>query len=647
MQVELRDYQRAALDALRSSLKEEKVNPVVSLPTGSGKTIVICEFAREAVLAGKRVLVLAHVKELLEQAYRSMEKFDSSIDCGLFSAGLNRKDYSARLLIAGIQSISKAISAVMSFGKFDYVIIDEAHLVSENDKSRYKKTLKLIALVNPSVRFIGFTATPYRMKSGLICREDGKTIFNKIVYERTVSSLIDEGYLSPLMSRVVKGEIETRGLHIRRGEFVEREVDALVNKDEMILSACEEIVAKSLEYNRRKVLIFTANIEHAQKVCEKIKELSGEDCELVVGDTTLKQRNELLEKFKSDSLRYIVNVNVLTTGFDNPEIDLVAIIRPTASPGLYYQMAGRGLRKAEGKDYCLLLDFGQNIKRHGPIDDILPPGAPKKRKPKYVVCPTCKLIITKPALRCPWCGTELPKVEPKKKINNRSKTKLTDVSSELDPLAKRGREFFTEAGLENLSELARHFIDYYRAGKFNDQPLTVSGRVDSKMQFEMFRRSVSAKGFLFKAIFYVENFKSSDFANARDFRFELFDYREQLESRLFKNGNYFCTFGAVLDEAVHLSQGVWKNAQQGLFFSTPTKAWSYSPMGLMKYYAEAVQYHVLLTTVLKSLLREHFETRTEMNDFFKVPAVKYFFSGDYNGLRRTALAKINKLLDYF
>ena len=624
MSYELRPYQREAIDAVNSCLADPGVNPVISLPTGSGKTVVIAELAVQAVKQGLRVLILSHVKELLVQTYNHIQKMDSSVNLGLYSAGLDRRETVSQVLIAGIQSLDKKVEQI---GRRDIVIIDEAHLVSNEDKSRYRRTVAKLRAMNPDVRFVGLTATPYRMRTGLITTGE-KTLFNRIVYEKSVSALIDEGYLSPIMSRVVKKEVETQGLHIKKGEFVEKEVDELVNKEEMIVSACEEIIDKAREFDRKKVLIFTSNIKHAENVYEKIKEISGEDCELITGETKAENRDSILCRFRYGSLRYVVNVNVLTTGFDNPRIDLVAIIRPTASPGLYYQMAGRGLRKADGKQYCLLLDFGQNIKRHGPIDDlsVMPS---KKRKIKLISCPKCGLIVKRTARKCPWCGTAIPHGISLSKPT----TTLTWNSSDLDPLANRGREFFTERGLLTLRLLAKHMMNLFRAGKYDNCPLIEGkknpdnvhhkGQYDLSLHFSYTFGSFGIKNYWDLTRFNDVYFKKDEFDRNIEFQEELFGY-----------------FGKVLD--ISLKGMTYPREQLIKEMIDCAWAWNVKERDDCRFVSLLVwwqvmsvrpskmdYYHLAIVKVIESFLREEFVSREEMTEFYKKTFLNHFFKKDY------------------
>ncbi|NJL71279.1 MAG: hypothetical protein HC888_06550 [Candidatus Competibacteraceae bacterium] len=203
----------------------------------------------------------------------------------------------------------------------------------------YRTFLSEARIVNPNVRLIGLTATPYRMTTGTICGPDN--LLNHVCYEVGVRELIVQGYLCPLKSKAGRRKVDTSSLHTsggRGGEFIAGEVEALMDDDSLVRSACQEIVAHTRD--RHSVLIFAAGVQHALHVQRVLGEM-GQECGFVCGDMLPFERTETLKRFKDGGcggLKYLVNVNVLTTGFDAPNIDCVVLLRPTNSPGLYYQM---------------------------------------------------------------------------------------------------------------------------------------------------------------------------------------------------------------------------------------------------------------------------------------------------------------------
>jgi len=404
--MELRPYQREAVDAVWQHIAEKDTNPAVVLPTGSGKTHVIAEICRDAVQRWNgRVVVLAHVKELLEQAAGKLRAVAPGLPVGVFSAGLGRRDIGYAVTIAGIQSVYQRAH---DLGPLDLVIVDEAHLIPPDGEGMYRRFLADARDVCEHQRVIGLTATPYRMKSGTICAPEN--ILNEVCFEAGVRELIVQGYLCPLRGRAGKATVDTSGLHVRGGEFVAGEAEKLMDEGDRVERACAEIVERAAD--RTSALIFCAGVAHGEHVAKKLRERHGVECGFVEGGTPVKQRDALIGRFKSGALKYLANVNVLTTGFDAPNVDCVAMLRPTLSPGLYYQMVGRGFRLAPGKADCLVLDFAGNVLRHGPVDAIRladtngePGEAPAKQ------CPACDALIHAVYAACPECGHEFPPLD--------------------------------------------------------------------------------------------------------------------------------------------------------------------------------------------------------------------------------------------
>ncbi len=289
------------------------------------------------------------------------------------------------------------------------VLVHNCHLIGTSDDGMYRQFLADAKVVNPNVRVVGFTATPFRMKSGAICSPDG--ILNHVCYEIGVRELIVQGYLCPLVTKVGIDKPDTDRLHVRGGEFAANEVEDLMDEDLLVESACGEIAGYTAD--RRAVLIFAAGVHHGQHVVEVLRDQHGIECGFVCGDTPAKERDAILGRFRDGSLKYLCNVNVLTTGFDAPHVDCVALLRPTLSAGLYYQMVGRGFRLHPAKANCLVLDFGGNAMRHGPVDRIKPKTrtvggsgpAPSKE------CPECQSVVVAGVACCPDCGYEFPAKE--------------------------------------------------------------------------------------------------------------------------------------------------------------------------------------------------------------------------------------------
>ena len=356
-----RPYQSEAVEAVYEHLRTKDNNPCVVLPTGTGKSLVLAQIAKDSVEKWNgRVLILAHVKELLEQNADKIRKLCPELKIGIYSAGLRSRDTTEQVIVAGIQSV---YNKACELDAFDLVIVDEAHAISSEGDGMYRTFLSDMKVINPHVRVIGLTATPFRLKGGLICKPEN--ILNEICYEAGLKEMIQQGYLSPLISRAGRAEANLANLHIRGGEFISDEVAAAMDNDALVTSACREIV--ELTRDRKSVLIFTASVDHCKHVAEKIQAFSGKECAIVTGDTSPAERAEIIARFKGEfipadlfgtpkpPLKFLANVNVLTCGFDAPNTDCVVMLRPTNSPGLLIQCAGRGTRLSPdtGKVNCI------------------------------------------------------------------------------------------------------------------------------------------------------------------------------------------------------------------------------------------------------------------------------------------------------
>lgn len=405
--LELRPYQRETVESVYRYLREHDDNPAVVLPTGSGKTPVIATLCKDAVGRWNgRVLILAHVKELLEQAVGRLQEVAPEMwhQIGVYSVGLKSRDADHPIVVAGIQSVYRR---ACEMGAFDLVLIDEAHMIPPDGDGMYRTFLEEARVVNPKLRVVGFTATPFRMRSGTICAPEN--IFQSVCFEVRVKELIRDGFLCPLVTKAGRAHVDTSGLHVRAGEFVPGEAEELMNTDERVESACREIVEHMRD--RKACLIFAAGVEHARHVAEVLRVRAQTEIRTVFGETSAADRDAAIADFRDGKLKYLVNVNVLTTGFDAPNVDCVAMLRPTMSPGLYYQMVGRGFRLCPGKKDCLILDFSGNVLRHGPVDAIRikdPARNGGSGEAPAKECPECRSVVAAGYSTCPDCGYEFP-----------------------------------------------------------------------------------------------------------------------------------------------------------------------------------------------------------------------------------------------
>lgn len=446
----------------------------------TGKSLVLAQIAKDSVEKWNgRVLILAHVKELLEQNADKIRKLCPELKIGIYSAGLRSRDTTEQVIVAGIQSV---YNKACELDAFDLVVVDEAHAISSEGDGMYRTFLADMKIINPHVRVIGLTATPFRLKGGLICKPEN--ILNEICYEAGLKEMIQQGYLSPLISRAGRAEANLANLHIRGGEFISDEVAAAMDNEALVTSACREIV--ELTRDRKSVLIFTASVDHCKHVAEKIQAFSGKECAIVTGDTSPAERAEIIARFKGEfipadlfgtpkpPLKFLANVNVLTTGFDAPNTDCVVMLRPTNSPGLLIQCAGRGTRLSPetGKSSCLFLDYGGNILRHGPLDmiKVKEPGSGKGGDAPAKKCPQCLALIHAGYTACPECGYVFPPKE-----NN---DKMTQTASSAGVIS--GQVDYTDYEVLDV-----YYCVHEKRGADPDAPKTM--RVDYQVGFNEFK----------------------------------------------------------------------------------------------------------------------------------------------------------------
>jgi len=436
-----RDYQDIGVSAIFQYFQKKSGNPIVAMPTGTGKSFLIAEFIRRACVTypGTRVMKLTHVKELIGQNHITLKRVWPSAPSGIFSAGLGKKQIGFPITFGGIGSVAKVHP--QAFGRIDLLLIDECHLLSQKETSQYQKVISGLKEINPYLKVVGFTATPYRLGQGRLI-DNG--IFTDVCFDMTqkdaFSWLLANGYLSMLIPRRTETELDVSGVHTKGGEYVESELQAAVNRGEVTYAALREMIANS--EGRRSWLIFATGIEHTENVANMLDSLGVPTTlvhsKLAGGD---KERDRRIAAFKAGEYVAMVNNGILTTGFDHPAIDLIGVLRPTQSAALWVQLLGRGTRpvyadgyplrdaaerlaaiEAGPKQNCLVMDFAGNTKRLGPIND---PVLPRKKGEKgggsapVKICEACGTYNHASVRFCISCGKEFPK---EVKINARAGT---------------------------------------------------------------------------------------------------------------------------------------------------------------------------------------------------------------------------------
>lgn len=429
MTFQLRYYQREAIDSVYEFWGAGGYNPLIELATGTGKSGVAGTFCKELVQGypDLRIGVLAHRKELIRQNAEEMFGIWPNAPLGIYSAGLGRRDMRAQILFAGIQSIHKKAEALKGF---DLLLVDEAHLIPRASDTMYGRFINDCREIIPDMRIVGLTATPYRLGTGRLDQGMGR-IFDKITYSYGIGRGVEDGYLCPLTAKKTHSEIDVSGVGKRGGEFIESELqEAILDQRATVKMACEETAYFMHEEKRRKLLAFCAGVAHARLCAEFLTEF-GVPCTAVTGDMQ-GDRDAAIKRFTethSPLPRALSGVDILTTGFNDKAIDMIAMYRSTLSTGLYVQMLGRGTRvlyapgfnmddaegrraaiQASDKPNCRIMCFAGNVRRHGPVDDLAPVGE-RSEKGKTKESPTEieKITVeTVKAKECPNCGELLP-----------------------------------------------------------------------------------------------------------------------------------------------------------------------------------------------------------------------------------------------
>ncbi|MGQ7273990.1 DEAD/DEAH box helicase [Marinobacter sp. V034] len=390
---QLRPYQQEAVDATLNHFRKSDDSAVIVLPTGAGKSLVIAELAR---LARRKILVLTHVKELVEQNHAKYESY--GLTAGIFSAGLKQKENRYQVTFASVQSVSANLDQFRD--EYSLLIIDECHRVSEDDSSQYQRIIELLKQQNDALKVLGLTATPYRLAMGWIYRyhyrgfvrgrseggEEQAKPFQYCIYELPLSYMINRGYLTkPELVDAAVAQYDFSVLSQNRfGEYAEKDVNKLLSKHKRVTRAIIEQVME-LAVERQAVMIFAATVDHAREITGYLPE---HQTALITGATVQNERDLLIQRFKQRQLKYLVNVSVLTTGFDAPHVDCIAILRPTQSVSLYQQIVGRGLRLDEGKQTCLVIDYaGNRVNLYHPEVGEKKPNPDSE--PVQVFCPGC------------------------------------------------------------------------------------------------------------------------------------------------------------------------------------------------------------------------------------------------------------------
>jgi DNA repair protein RadD len=442
-----RFYQNEATASFWNSLMIDPNNmPLIGMPTGSGKSGVIGMICHEGLrrFPGMRITVSTTSKELVAQDAAALLKVWPQAPFGIFSAGLKSKQAAMPITLTTVQS---AVKAYKEFGRQNLVIVDEAQDVAPEDETNYGRFFDGLREENPLLRVGGLSATLFRKKKGLLVENGG--IFNTVCYDitgrRAFEVLVNMGYLVPVRAHPMNFTYDVSGVKTTGGDYNENQLQKVVNDGDKTERALQEALQRGAAY--KHWLIFCVGIEHIETTAA-ILSAWGETCTYVHSKMSGTERDLRIAAFKRGEYRMMINDGILTTGFDDPKIDHIVILRPSKSPVLHVQILGRGTRPdyapgfdldtlegrleailASGKPFCYVSDFGGNLERMGPINDPVIPGRKTKKGTMPIkVCKTDKLVRPEAqgcgcynfaaARRCEECGEEFifddePKLEKK------------------------------------------------------------------------------------------------------------------------------------------------------------------------------------------------------------------------------------------
>lgn len=442
MPLQPRNYQQRAHDALINQIAAGGGSPIADLATGLGKSIIVAMLCRSLLerWPRMRIMMLVHKRELVEQNFNKLRSLWPQAPVGIYSAGLGMRQTNHPIVFGSINSVYRD---PYQFGARHVTICDECHLIPNTGSGMYRTYFDAMRdMTMNRFRAIGLTATPYRMDSGRLDRGDDR-LFEETVYSYGIGEGTRDGWLTPLTARLGDVELDARNIARRGGEFVQGEVQRAVMDASLVERTVEDIIRRGREGMRRSWLIFCAGVDHARAVQRALLE-RGVSAAAITGDMPTRERDLYIGAFQRGEITALTNADVLTTGFDAPDVDLLAMLRPTLSTGLYIQIMGRGTRigsdiagpiNALGspeqrrdlianshKQNCLVLDYAGNIRRHGPVDmvAVYQKEADERGEEfekvgpdtiRAVQCPECGHLAAVIEVFCPSCNYQLREPE--------------------------------------------------------------------------------------------------------------------------------------------------------------------------------------------------------------------------------------------
>jgi len=351
MTITLRPYQQEALDAIVTSENNGVSKQLVVLPTGAGKTILFSHLPliRQNTLP---MLVLAHRGELLDQARNKI--IASNPDLSVEIEQAERRAGKVDVVVASVATLGRNNTPRILEYPQDYfksIVIDEAHHAAAT-------TYRRIVDYFNSPFLLGVTATPQRSDNTRLT-----DVFEEIVYYKSIQDLIEDGYLCPLIGYRVKTNTDITEVEIQNGDYNQSQLEDHINTPERnayIVASYNNLAADT------KAIVFAAGVAHANDLASSFAQ-NGTSVRVIVGTTPAEERSQILRDFSSGAVKVLVNVGVLTEGFDEPSLETIIIAKPTRSTLLYTQIVGRGTRLYEGKQHCTIIDISDTTKGKKPI----------------------------------------------------------------------------------------------------------------------------------------------------------------------------------------------------------------------------------------------------------------------------------------
>jgi superfamily II DNA or RNA helicase len=393
----LRDYQVDSIDGLRNAFRKGAQRVILCLPTGAGKTFTFCELARRTVTKDPkaRVLILTDRIELLYQAGGSLYK--TGMTAGVLDAKAKYMPKS-QVVVAMVETYFKRAQKGWNIPNLKLIIVDEAH------KGNFRKVIEL----HPNTHIVGATATPVATSK----RNPLNLYFHDIVNKIDVAALVDLGFLSSPRYFATAVQVSA-SISSSTGDYKENELYQDYNKTELYEGCFKNY---QLHAWQRKTLIFCVNIAHSENTAREFRKTLPEDqVKYLTSLTPDLERKAILRWFANTPGAVLINCGILTTGFDQPDVECIILNRSTNSLPLYMQMIGRGSRTTETKKEFIVIDMGNNIKKHGCWDDYRDwedifrnPSKKRDQVAPIKECPQCESIISPRKMVCPFCGYLFP-----------------------------------------------------------------------------------------------------------------------------------------------------------------------------------------------------------------------------------------------